>query len=77
MRTTASASRFGQLAEAHAGAGQQLDDQPVPRVAAGAGGGRELGCVAVVEELGQSLGSAGRSQFRIGLRIGASASPTR
>jgi hypothetical protein len=41
----------GQFAGAHAGAGQQFDDQSIPRVAACAGGGHEFGRVAVVQEL--------------------------
>ena len=46
----------GQLAGPHAGAGQQLDDEPVAGVGAGPGGGHQPGRVAVVEELGQRLG---------------------
>ena len=46
----------GQFAGPHAGAGQQLDHQPVAGISAGPGGGHQLGGVAVVEELGQRLG---------------------
>ena len=55
--TTASASRSGELAGPHAGAGEQLDDQPVAGVGAGPGGCHQPGGVAVVEELGQRLGA--------------------
>ena len=40
----------------HAGAGEQLDDQPVTRVGAGPSPGHQPRGVAVVEELGQRLG---------------------
>jgi hypothetical protein len=46
----------GQFAYPHAGAGQQLDHEPVAGIAAGAGGGHEPGCLRVVEELRQRLG---------------------
>ena len=46
----------GQLAGPHAGAGQQLDHEPVARVGAGPGGSHQPGRVAVVEELRQRLG---------------------
>ena len=48
--------QVGELAGAHAGAGQQLDDEPVAGVGAGPGGGHQPGRVAVVEELRQRLG---------------------
>ena len=46
----------GQLAGPHAGAGQQLDDEPVAGVGAGPGRGHQPGRVPVVEELRQRLG---------------------
>ena len=49
----------GQLAGPHAGAGQQLDDEPVAGVGAGPGGGHQPGGVAVAGELGQRLGLFG------------------
>ena len=48
-----------QLPGPHAGAGQQLDDEPVTRVGAGPGRGHQPGRVAVVEELRQRLGLLG------------------
>jgi len=44
-----------ELTGPHAGAGQQLDDQPVAGIGAGPGGGHQPGGVAVVEELRQRL----------------------
>jgi hypothetical protein len=41
---------------AQAGAGQQLDDEPVPGVGGGSGGDHELGGSVVVEEPGQRVG---------------------
>jgi hypothetical protein len=46
----------GELAGPHAGAGQQLDHQPVAGVGAGPGGGHQPGGVAVARELGQRPG---------------------
>jgi hypothetical protein len=59
-----------QFAAAHAGAGEQLDDQPIARVPAGPGRGHELRGVAVIEELGQRLGSFGQvpAQDRVARR---------
>jgi hypothetical protein len=45
-----------EFAGPHAGAGQQLDDQPVAGISAGPGRGHQLGGVAVIEEPGQRLG---------------------
>lgn len=42
---------------AHPGAGQQLDDESVAWIGGGAGGDHQFGCVAVVEELGERVGS--------------------
>ena len=61
-----------ELAGPHAGAGQQLDDQPVAGVGGGPGGGHQPGRVAVVEELRQRLGFLGMSPAMTGLRGGAS-----
>ena len=41
----------GQLAGTHAGAGQQLDNEPVAGITAGPGSGHQPGRVLVVEEL--------------------------
>ena len=46
----------GELAGPHAGAGQQLDDQAVAGIGAGAGRRHEPGGVAVVEEFRQRVG---------------------
>jgi hypothetical protein len=40
-----------QLTDPHAGASQQLHHKPIPRIAAGAGGGHEFGRVPIVKEL--------------------------
>ena len=47
---------IGEFAGAHAGAGEQLDNEAVAWVGAGAGGGHELRGVLVVEEAGQRFG---------------------
>jgi len=51
--------QVSELAGPHAGAGQQFDDEPVPRVGAAPGGGHQPGGVAVIEELRQRLGFLG------------------
>ena len=51
----ASSRSSAELAGAHPGAGQQLDDEPAPPVGFGGQGGHELGGGRVVEELRERL----------------------